>query len=128
MGNWFSAIQLAVEEVPAAAAGGGNAPAAGGNPLSQLFVLLMPLLLVMFVMQFFGNNPRKQQERQINLLKGLKKNDPVVTIGGIRGNFVSLSEDGTEVTIQVAENTRMRFEPTAIRSVPQPAATEPAKS
>jgi preprotein translocase subunit YajC len=127
MGNWFSAMLLAVEEVPAAVPAGGDAPAAGGGGMSQLLVMLLPVVLVMFVMQLFGNNPRKQQEKQLAILKGLKKNDPVVTIGGIRGNFVSLSEDGTEVTLQLGENTRVRFEASAIRAVPQ-AAEVPAKS
>lgn len=126
MGNWFSAMLLAVEEVPAAVPAGGDAPAPGSGGMSQLLVMLLPVVLVMFVMQLFGNNPRKQQEKQLAILKGLKKNDPVVTIGGIRGNFVSLSEDGTEVTLQLGENTRVRFEASAIRAVPQ-AAEVPAK-
>lgn len=130
MGNLFSAMLLAVEEAPGQApAGGGAAGQAPQGGLSQMLVFLMPIVLVMFVMQLFGNNPKKQQDRQLALLKGLKKNDPIVTIGGIRGNFVSLSEDGTEVTVQVAENMRMKFDPSAIRSVPQPKAAEtPAKS
>lgn len=127
MGNWFSAMLLAVEEIPAQAPAAGDAPAAGGGGMSQLLVMLLPVVLVMFVMQLFGNNPRKQQDRQLAVLKGLKKNDPVVTIGGIRGNFVSLSEDGTEVTLQLGDNVRVRFEASAIRAVPQASET-PAKS
>ena len=88
--------------------------------------MLLPVVLVMFLFQFMGNNPRKQAAQQLEKLKGLKKNDPVVTIGGIRGNFVSLSEDGSEVTLQLNDNMRVRFEASAIRSVPQPVA--PAKS
>ncbi len=91
-----------------------------------MVVLLLPVVLVMFVMQFLGNNPRKQAAQQLEKLKGLRKNDPVVTIGGIRGSFVSLSEDGSEVTLQLNDNMRVRFEASAIRAVPSPAS--PTKS
>ena len=126
MGSWLSMIQLAVEEVPAAApAGGGQQAQPGGG---SMMLMMLSMVAIFFVVQMlFGNNPRKQQERQLTMLKGLKKNDPVVTIGGIRGSFVSLSEDGTEVTLQLSENVRVRFEASAIRAVPQ-AAAEPAKS
>ena len=87
-------------------------------------MFLLPVVAIMLFMQM-GNNPRKQQERLLESLKGLKKNDPVVTIGGMRGQFVSLSEDGSEVTVQLAVNVRVRFEASAIRIVPQP---PPAKT
>lgn len=126
MSNWFTTALLAVEEVPGAAASA-SAPASNSGPGFQgILVLLLPAVIVMFLFQIFGNNPRKQAAQQLDRLKGLKKNDPVVTIGGIRGNFVSLSEDGSEVTLQLNENLRVRFEPSAIRSMPAP--TPPAKS
>ena len=127
MGNWFSTALLAkVEEIPAAAPAGDVAEKGTGGGMGGIMVLLLPAVVVMLLMQFMGNNPRKQAQQQIDKLKSLKKNDPVVTIGGIRGTFVSLSEDGTEVTLQLNDNMRVRFEASAIRSVPPPAA--PAKS
>ncbi len=125
MGNWFSAGLLAVEEVPSAAPAG-EAASQSAPGLGGILIWILPAVVFMFAMQFFGNNPRKQAQQQLDKLKGLKKNDPVVTIGGIRGTFVSLSEDGTEVTLQLNDNMRVRFEASAIRAVPAPAA--PAKS
>ncbi len=123
MGNWFSTALLAVEETPAAAPAGEAADkAAGGGGMQGILILILPAVILMFAMQFFGNNPRKQAQQQLEKLKGLKKNDPVVTIGGIRGSFVSLSEDGTEVTLQLNDTMRVRFEASAIRAVPPPAA------
>ena len=127
MSNWFTTALLAVEEVPGAAAASGTSPASSSGPgFQSIVVLLLPAVIVMFLFQILGNNPRKQAAQQLERLKGLKKNDPVVTIGGIRANFVSLSEDGSEVTLQLNENLRVRFEPSAIRSMPAP--TPPAKS
>lgn len=129
MSDWFSTALLAVEEAgvsaPAGdAAAGAAAPSGGG--LGPILVMILPVVVVMFLMNLMGNNPRKQALQQLEKLKGLKKNDPVVTIGGIRGNFVSLSEDGTEVTLQLNDNMRVRFEASAIRSMP--AAVPPVKS
>lgn len=127
MSHWITTALLAVEEVPGAAAAAAGAPASSNGPgFGGIVVLLLPALVVMFLFQLFGNNPRKQAAQQLERLKGLKKNDPVVTIGGIRANFVSLSEDGSEVTLQLSENMRVRFDPSAIRSMPAP--TPPAKS
>ena len=123
MGNWFSTALLAVEEIPNAAPAGDVAEKGAGGGMGGILVLLLPAVAVMFLMQFMGNNPRKQAAQQVEKLKGLKKNDPVVTIGGIRGSFVSLSEDGTEVTLQLNDNLRVRFEASAIRAVPPPAAS-----
>ncbi len=126
MGNWFSTALLAVEEIPNTAPAGEAADKGAAPGLGGMLIWLLPAVIFMFAMQFFGNNPRKQAQQQIDKLKALKKNDPVVTIGGIRGTFVSLSEDGTEVTLQLNDNMRVRFEASAIRSVPPPAA--PPKS
>lgn len=128
MTNWITTALLAEAEIPGAAAAAGAAAQAAneGNGFNSILVLLAPAVIVMFLFQIFGNNPRKQATQQLERLKGLKKNDPVVTIGGIRGNFVSLSEDGSEVTLQLGENLRVRFDPSAIRSMPAP--TPPAKS
>ncbi len=126
MSNWITTALLAKEELPGAVAPGGVPASGNGTGFGSMAVLLVPAVVVMFLFQLLGNNPRKQAAQQLERLKGLKKNDPVVTIGGIRGNFVSLSEDGSEVTVQVADNMRVRFEASAIRSVPQP--TPPAKT
>ena len=118
MSNWFTTTLLAkVEEIPASAPVG-EAAKQGESPFSSIAVILIPVIVVMFAMQFFGNNPRKQAAQQLERLKALKKNDTVVTIGGIRGNFVSLSEDGSEVTLQLNDNMRVRFDASAIRALP----------
>lgn len=127
MSHWFLTTLLAVEEQPGvAAAAAGAADKEASTGFGGMAVLLLPAVLVLFAMQFFGNNPRKQAAQQLEKLKSLKKNDPVVTIGGIRGSFVSLSEDGSEVTLQLNDNLRVRFDASAIRAVPSP--VSPAKS
>ncbi|MFN8709649.1 MAG: preprotein translocase subunit YajC, partial [Planctomyces sp.] len=48
---------------------------------------------------------RKRQET----LARLKKNDKVVTTGGMIGTIVDFSGDGTRVTLKVDDSTRIRF-------------------
>ena len=84
-----------------------------------------PILLAFVVMMWMNSRQtRKDQDRKQGLIKNLKKNDQVVTIGGIIGSFVSRSEDGTEVTLKMIDDSRIKFRADAIRDVltaPEPA-------
>ncbi len=89
----------------------------GGGMMSML-VLFGPPLLLLFVMQtLFGRSDAKDKARRNELTASLKKNDPIVTIGGILGTVVSVSEDKETVTIKVDDNSRMKIQATAIREV-----------
>jgi len=93
-------------------------PAGGGSGLESLMSLLPMIIVIVFLYQFIIARPqRKEQAKRDELLSSLKKNDPVVTIGGIIGTVVSVTEDGSEITVKVDDNTRMRFRRDAIRDV-----------
>lgn len=95
----------------------GDAPAPAPEPV-PFWVLLAPILIVVILYQLMISGPqRREQARREEMLKGLKKNDPIVTIGGILGTVVSVSEDGSEVTIRVDDNTRLKMRRDAIREV-----------
>ena len=51
------------------------------------------------------------------MLGRLKKNDRVLTAGGIIGTFVSISEDKSEITLRVDDNTRLKFRADYVRGV-----------
>jgi preprotein translocase subunit YajC len=121
-------IVLAQEAGGAAAApaadpaGGAQGGGAGTNPL---FTLFMPILVMGGVMLYMSTRAQKRdQQRRLDTIKSLKKNDPVVTIGGIIGTVVSVSEDGSEVTLKMVDDTRIKFRADAIRDVTTK--TEPA--
>jgi preprotein translocase subunit YajC len=89
--------------------------AAGKDP--GLWVFLFPLALI-FALYFFMDAPRrKEQARRDAMLKNMKKNDRVVTIGGIFGSVVNISADGKEVTLKVDDSTRIKFRRSAIAEV-----------
>ncbi|WP_437205544.1 preprotein translocase subunit YajC [Planctomicrobium sp. SH664] len=102
------------------------APPSGG--LTQMLLLLGPVLVVMIGSQiFFGRRESKERQKKEELIAALKKNDPVITIGGILGTVVSVSDDRREVTIRVDDNTKLRMQAEAIRiPVAPPPGDKPA--
>ena len=78
------------------------------NPAaSSLFASpLVPLLLMIAVMYFLLIRPQQKQQRdQEKMQKGLKKNDEVVTAGGIHGTIVNVKE--AVVTLRVNDDVRI---------------------
>jgi preprotein translocase subunit YajC len=74
--------------------------------------LSLPVLMVMiFVLAYFLLiRPAKQQEKQRQaLLTALKKNDKVVTSGGIIGVVANIKEKDDEVTLKIDENSNVRL-------------------
>jgi preprotein translocase subunit YajC len=98
-----------VAEKAGDAAGGAAEPAAPTSFFSSLmFPILMGALLLYFLMM---TRPKSQdQTKTSELLTNLKKNDRVVTAGGILGTVVNFRSDAEFVTIRVddSSNTRMQ--------------------
>ncbi|MDA7978370.1 MAG: preprotein translocase subunit YajC [Pirellulales bacterium] len=89
----------------------GNPGAANGEPVGLFETLfsnpMMPAMvgiMILFYFMFMRPQSKARREQQ-DKLKSLKKNDKVVTIGGIHGVVVGLQSDGQEVVIRVDENT-----------------------
>lgn len=86
--------------------------------MDPLWQLLIPLIPVGLLWWFLLIRPQRlEQAKRNDLLKQLKKNDRVVTIGGIIGTVANLSSDGTEVTLKVDDNTRIRMLRSSIQTV-----------
>lgn len=76
------------------------------NPLVQFLpFLIMGLFGYLILLRPQQKEFRKRQET----LASLKKNDKVVTTGGMIGTIVDFSGDGTRVTLKVDDSTRIRF-------------------
>ena len=82
---------------------------------------MMPSLLgIMLLMYWFFVVPeRRERQRKEQLRKDLKKNDRVVTIGGVLGTVASVSPDNNEVILKIDEATgaKMRVLRSAIHEV-----------
>lgn len=100
------------------AAENGAAPAAPppqGPTLPGLLIYAIPIMVLWYVM-FIRPQSRERAQRQ-EMLNVLKKNDAVVTIGGILGTVSHISEDGKEVTLRIDDNARLRVRREAISEV-----------
>ena len=70
---------------------------------------VIPLVMVVAVFYFIIIRPQSQrQSEHQKLVKGLKKNDEVVTNGGIIGRVAELGDN--LVTLEIAPNVRVRIE------------------
>lgn len=70
---------------------------------------LMPLALIFIIFYFLLIRPQKktQQEHQ-KMIEALKKNDEVITNGGIHGTIVNIQDD--VITLRVDDNTRIKIQ------------------
>ena len=94
--------------------------------LAQVALSTWWVLLIIF--QFMFGPHRREQRRKEELLKSLKKNDRVVTIGGIYGTVANIATDKNEVTLKVDDNTRLKMTLDSIsRVLRDEAEKEPAK-
>ncbi len=98
----------------------GDAPAAPGSGLPQLLANVFPFLMIAVLFYLLMIRPERRKRAELaGMLQNLKKNDRVVTIGGIYGTVVMTSKDSDEVTIKVDENTntKLRLQRSAIARV-----------
>ncbi len=93
----------------AAAAAEGGAP---GEPPSLIHMLapMWPFALVIVLMYFLWIRPQRvEQRKHQESLNLLKKNDRVVTIGGIFGVVTNVRKEADEVTLKVDEDTNTKI-------------------
>jgi len=110
MTSWITIAALFAEAAADPAKGQEN----GGG-----FNTMLPMLVLMGVAFYFLilRPQQKEQAKKQDLLKALKKNDKVVTIGGMIGTIAAIEPDSDEVTIKVDDNTRIRFRRASIQQV-----------
>lgn len=88
---------------------------AGGNE-QMLFSTIIPLALLFGIFYFLIIRPQtKRASEHSKMVGGLKRNDEVVTNGGLIGRVTDLGDK--IVTIEVAPNIRVRVERSQIASL-----------
>ena len=92
------------------AEGGGAGGGAGGGSL-DFTVSILPFVAIGLLFYFLLIRPQRQeQSRRQAMLATVKKNDRVITSGGIYGVVTNVHREADEVTIKVDEatNTKLR--------------------
>jgi preprotein translocase subunit YajC len=107
-----ASILIFAQDPEGGGAGGGGA----GNPFGMMWPLLLIFVLAYFM--FIRPERRRQREHQFRIGQ-LKKNDRVVTIGGIHGKVFEVLKEQDRVTLKVDEatNTKIDFSFSAIARV-----------
>ncbi|MEK7783557.1 MAG: preprotein translocase subunit YajC [Candidatus Binatota bacterium] len=83
------------------------AQTAPGSSGPSTLISFLPLILVFVIFYFLLIRPQQKKAKEHReILSKLKKNDEVVTSGGIYGKVVALTD--TVVTLEVAPNVRIR--------------------
>lgn len=96
---WFEGLAWA-QSTPAAASGGAE---------QVLYTTVIPLALLFGIFYFVLIRPQARKAAEHDkMLAALRRNDEVVTAGGLIGRIVELGDK--VVTLEVAQNVRVRVE------------------
>jgi len=99
----FESVAYAMSGAPQAQ--GGAAP----NPITAF----MPLILMFGIFYFLLIRPQqKKQKEHAQMLSELKKNDDVVTSGGIHGTIVNVKDK--TFMVRVDDNTKLEISKSAV--------------
>lgn len=86
---------------------------------TEVFVKnFLPLFLIIGVFWWWmSRSRRRERQRFEDMLKNLKRNDRVQTIGGIIGTVVDARDDEVILKVDETNNVKMRFARSAIKDV-----------
>lgn len=73
------------------------------------WTMYLPFIIMGVMLVMFFRASSKQKREMQNALDALKKNDKVVTSGGIIGVVVSIKENEDEITLKVDDTTNTRI-------------------
>ena len=99
----------------------GTLLAQGGNGGSDQWVLMLPFMFLIFgIFYMMVLRPENKRRAELEKMKtSLKKNDRVLTIGGIYGTVVNAPQGSEDITIKVDEgsNAKLRITRSAVQTV-----------
>ena len=111
-----STAALFAADAPAGGKDGGG----GGDSTLMLLQPLLPFAAIFVLFYFLLIRPqRREQARRLEMLSAVKKNDRVVTTGGIYGVVTNVHREADEATLKVDEatNTKLRVTLSSIARV-----------
>lgn len=81
----------------------------------QSMIMIAMIFVILYFVMFRG--PKKRQQQQEQMIKALKKNDRVQTIGGILGTVLDVSDNEITLKVDESNNTKIKVIPSAISRV-----------
>jgi preprotein translocase subunit YajC len=105
--SWTHSLQMLLL---AQAAPGGAAPAAPADSGGLSFPM-MALIMILVLGYFMIWLPERKKQRAFkDQLSSLKKNDRVVTIGGIYGTVANINREADKVTLKVDDGANIKLD------------------
>jgi preprotein translocase subunit YajC len=88
------------------------------NPMMSF----LPLLIIMFaIMYFLIIRPQKQKEKKrLEMISNVRKQDKIVTVGGVHGVVVSVKEKEVVIRVDDAKDVKLKIDKSAITSITVP--------
>ena len=86
-----------------------------GSPSSGAAMLanFLPIILIFVIFYFMLIRPQQKKQKNFEkMLKELKKNDEVVTSGGIHGTILNVKDD--TLTLKIDDNVKIEVNKSAI--------------
>ena len=104
-----------IAQAPGGADGAGSGGGGGGGMMMLWYFI--PLILIFWLLIF--RPQKKERERRKRMIEGLRKNDRVVTIGGIHGVVKKVEDNEIVVAIDAEskDKVRVRMSKSAINAV-----------
>lgn len=76
-------------------------------------VSFMPIILIFLIFYFLIIRPQKQKQvEHQKMVQSLKKNEEVITIGGIHGTIVNVKDNS--IVLRIADNVKIEVQKNAI--------------
>lgn len=101
--TWLPIIAQAAQEAPKS---------------NYILRLLIPMALFFMVIYILLLRPQRKKERQRKeMLSQIKKNDKVMTIGGVYGTVASIRPDEVVLKVDDNANVRVRFSRSSIAKI-----------
>lgn len=92
---------------------------AADAPISPTLIQYLPIVFIFVAFYFLLVRPQQRARQQQETMRSkLKKNDRVVTAGGIVGTVVQVTE--REVTLKIDDTTRIKILRSSISDMYQP--------
>ncbi|WP_438347090.1 preprotein translocase subunit YajC [Paenibacillus sp. FA6] len=87
--------------------------ASGSGGVGSIFQLIWPFVLMFAIFYFLLIRPQqKKQKARASMLSTLQKGDKVVTIGGLHGKIVEITDD--IIVLLVNDATKLTFDRSSI--------------
>jgi preprotein translocase subunit YajC len=94
------------------------AQGAGAGSGADVALQFVPFVLIFVIMYFLILRPQQRRARQHqDMVKNVRRGDTVVTTGGIVGRVSKVTDEASEIEVEIAEGVRVKVVRTMIAEV-----------